>query len=66
MCHNSFVYCIVYRIAYSVYEMQRIKESLLPNIKLVVMYDIACILDKHIKVIVLFKSKVVIKLYVHV
>ncbi|KAK3721444.1 hypothetical protein QZH41_002976, partial [Actinostola sp. cb2023] len=36
-------------IAYSVYEMQRIKESLLPNIKLVVMYDIACILDKHIK-----------------
>ncbi|KAK3716896.1 hypothetical protein QZH41_017010 [Actinostola sp. cb2023] len=37
------------RIAYSVYEMQRIKESLLPNIKLVVMYDIACILDKHIK-----------------
>lgn len=39
-----------FRISYSVYELQKLKEVSKPNVQLIVMYDIACILSKHIQV----------------
>lgn len=39
------------RISYSVYELKKLKESLPSNsLKVVLMYDIACILSRHLKV----------------
>ncbi|KAJ7375262.1 hypothetical protein OS493_002009 [Desmophyllum pertusum] len=39
-----------YRISYSVYELKKLKESLPSNsLKVVLMYDIACILSRHLK-----------------
>ena len=41
-----------YRIGYSVYELKRVKEEIqhAPNLKVVMMYDIACTLSAHLKV----------------
>ena len=48
------MFCVfVFRISYSVYELQKLKEVSKPNIQLIVMYDVACILSKHIQVKVL-------------
>lgn len=38
------------RISYSVYEIQRLQEMKKENVQLIVMYDVACILSKHLKV----------------
>ena len=47
--------CCSFRISYSVYELQRLKEASVskPNIQLIMMYDVACILSKHIKVMLI-------------
>ncbi|XP_078353471.1 uncharacterized protein LOC144638149 isoform X2 [Oculina patagonica] len=37
------------RISYSVYEIQKLKEELKPKGQIIVMYDVACILSKHIQ-----------------
>ena len=48
------MFCVfVFRISYSVYELQKLKEVSKPNIQLIVVYDVACILSKHIQVKVL-------------
>ena len=51
---NVTSYCIVFspRISYSVYELKRLKEGLVskPDLRLVIMYDIACLLSSHLKV----------------
>ena len=45
------VHILYFRIAYSVYELNKLKSLQdNKNLSIVVMYDIACILDKHLQV----------------
>lgn len=42
---------IFLRISYSVYELKKLRDNLTADsLKIVVMYDIACILSSHLKV----------------
>ena len=60
-CFVFFFFAIYYlaifffhRISYSVYELKKLKENISSgSLKIVLMYDIACLLSTHLKVSIL-------------
>lgn len=55
----EYFYCALSRLAYPVYLLEKLKEG---NQSLLLLYDIACLLEAHLKVV---KAIAIIMLYVY-